>query len=99
MCATRLVGGGAACVLEARPRVGGRLLGRRVGDGVFDLGASGGRQGSLAGRARRRAGVARAPQHRLGEAVVALARTAPRARCWAGGGSWRADGGWRRCRG
>ncbi len=75
VCATRLVGGGARVrVLEARPRVGGRLLGRRVGDGVFDLGG----QWWTSGQPRLAAladelGVARAPQHRLGAAVVALA--------------------------
>lgn len=75
VCATRLVAGGARVrVLEARDRVGGRLLGRRIGDGVFDLGG----QWWTRGQTRLAAlsdelGVARVPQFRTGTSMLSLA--------------------------
>lgn len=74
VCAARLVAGGARVrVLEARERTGGRLLGRLVGDGMFDLGG----QWWTAGQPRLAAladelGIARVPQHRDGASVLAL---------------------------
>jgi monoamine oxidase len=79
VCATRLVAGGARVrIVEARDRVGGRLLGRRVGDAVFDLGG----QWWTAGQTRLAAladelGVTRAPQFRDGASVVAMAPSTP----------------------
>ncbi len=79
VCATRLVAAGARVrVLEARDRVGGRLLGRRIGDGVFDLGG----QWWTAGQPRLAAladqlGVVRTPQFRDGASVLALAPAGP----------------------
>jgi monoamine oxidase len=81
VCATRLVAGGARVrVLEARDRVGGRLLGREVGGATFDLGG----QWWTRGQSRLAAladelGIPRVPQYRSGESVLSLERdTTPR---------------------
>ena len=72
VCARRLVDAGAnAIVVEARPRVGGRLWSGRVGDAVVDLGG----QWLSVGQPRLLAlaaelGVASAPQPRAGRSVV-----------------------------
>ncbi len=79
VCATRLVAGGARVrVLEARDRVGGRLLGVAAGDGVFDLGG----QWWTAGQARLAAladelGVARVRQFRDGGSILAVEPAGP----------------------
>ncbi|HUQ01229.1 MAG TPA: FAD-dependent oxidoreductase [Kofleriaceae bacterium] len=75
LCATRLAAGGARVrVLEARDRVGGRLLGRGVGGARFDLGGQWWTRGQtrLAALADELA-VPRVPQYRTGSSVVALA--------------------------
>lgn len=80
VCATRLVAAGVAVrVLEARDRVGGRLLGQRVGDGVFELGGQWQSEGqpSLSALAAE-LGVAAEPQFRSGAAVVSLVSSGPR---------------------
>jgi monoamine oxidase len=78
VCATRLVAGGARVrVLEARDRVGGRLLGREVGGAAFDLGGQWWTRGQtrLAELADE-LGIARVPQFRSGESVLSLERDA-----------------------
>jgi monoamine oxidase len=78
LCARRLVAGGARVrVLEARDRVGGRLLGRGVGGGRFVLGGQWWTRGQprLAALADE-LGIARVPQFRTGDSVAALASSA-----------------------
>ena len=82
LCATRLVAGGARVrVLEARDRVGGRLLGCEVGGALFDLGG----QWWTRGQTRLAAladelGIARVPQYELARFLGVAAETLSRIR-------------------